>query len=1069
MRIGAVPLIAVSLVATTLLLTCSTAAAQKSSPEALQVYSDAVNFQNAGQFDLAIEDWGKFLKKYPTDPLAGKARHYLGVCLTQQKKLDQAVVEFEKVIANHPKLELLEDTYLNLGSCCFTLAQQGKKPMYAKAAKAFADMIKAFPEGKYTDQGLYFQGESLYATGDKKGAVAAYAALVADHLKSKLRADGVYALGATQEELGQFAEAGKAYDTFLEEFADHKLATEVRMRKAETIMQAGQFAEAEKVFAEVAAVEGFASADHALFRQAGCVLKQNKFAEAGGLYAKLVTTFTKSTYKNDSIMLAGRCYYRAKQYPQAGKWFDSALKAGGADLPEATHWRCRIYLRDNKPAQAAALAEKTLPKAEKSKYLVNLKMDQADALYEIANRRSESVELYLKIAEDHEKHESAPQALYNAAYGLMDVGKHDDALTQAAAFLEKHPGHALTLDVQHVAAESNLLLKKYPEAETAYQELVAAAGKRPELEQWQVRLALVMYLQKKRKETVEFLTPLLPKLKAADNKAQAQFLVGTCHYYLGDYNAAVTALTASLAANPKWTQTDEVLLNLSRAQRKLNKFKEAIAAVKKLIDQYPNSDLMDRAHFRLAEYSYSSGDSETAVTEYDTVITTWEKSILVPHALFGKGWAQLRLKQYAAAAESFTALIDGHAGHSLIPGAHSARAMCRQQAGDFKGAIEDIDVYLQSNPALDDKIDALYVRGLCEVGLKSHAAAAKTFEAILKEKPDYSGAAKVLYELAWAYKSLKKDEPAVKNFKLLAKNHAGSPLAAEANYHVGEEQYAKKQYDAAVKSYTTAKAKAGKGDLGEKSTYKLAWSQYQLKDYITALVNFSDQVATYPNGKLISDGLFMKAECLFKQEKYALALAGYTAAQAKPASSKDISVLILLHGGQSASQTEQWKQAIAMFEKIPLGFPDSVYVPEAIYEQGWATQNLGEDRWDDAMKLYETATEKSRGKVGARARFMRGEIYFAKNDHAAAIREFLRVVLGYGGDQAPDEVKPWQAKSAYEVARCYEVQILDAKGQQRKQLISDALKYYNIVVEKFPDSPEAPAATKRVEELKKLK
>src|SRR5690606_21992177 len=117
---------------------------------------------------------------------------------------------------------------------------------------SFAEMLKAFPKGKFADQALYFQGESYYQLGKKQEAAAAYTELVKNFEKSNLRADALYALGVTHEELTAWADAGKTYDLFLKEFPESELATEVRMRKAETILQTGDPAAAEKIFAEVA-------------------------------------------------------------------------------------------------------------------------------------------------------------------------------------------------------------------------------------------------------------------------------------------------------------------------------------------------------------------------------------------------------------------------------------------------------------------------------------------------------------------------------------------------------------------------------------------------------------------------------------------------------------------------------------------------------------------------------------------------------------------------------------------------------------------------------------------------
>src|SRR2546421_742749 len=91
----------------------------------------------------------------------------------------------------------------------------------------------------------------------------------------------------------------------------------------------------------------------------------------------------------------------------------------------------------------------------------------------------------------------------------------------------------------------------------------------------------------------------------------------------------------------------------------------------------------------------------------------------------------------------------------------------------------------------------------------------------------------------------------------------------------------------------------------------------------------------------------------------------------------------------------------------------------------WPKQNLGKP--DEALADYEVAARKSRDYVGARARFMRGELLFAQKKHEEASREFQRAMYGYGGDQATAETKNWQAKSGYEAGRCAEVLIAAAK------------------------------------------
>jgi cellulose synthase operon protein C len=1037
-----------------------------SPPEAARAFNGAVNAQKNGAFDLAADEWQRFLKSYPKDPLAAKAQLYLGMCQLQLKDYAKAADNFTAVIKNYPKFDLLEDTYQNLASAEYALGVAGDKDAYQRAADNFAELVKRFPQSKYAEDAVYFRGEALYAIGKKEDAATAYQQLLKDYPQSGRRADALYALGVTQEELSQFADAGKTYDAFLKDFADNGLAAEVRMRKAETILQAGDFAAAAKIFGEVAAVKDFGPADHALMRQAFALAKQDKYAEAADVYANVATNFAQSPNAPEATIAAGRAYYRAGELDDAAKWLDQSVKAANADSAEAAHWLARIHLRDKQPQKAADVAEKLISTGGDSPYLVHLRMDKADALYDLDGKRSEALDLYAKIAADHPQHELAPQALYNAAFAALDLKQFDAALKYCGDFEKAFPQDRLLPDVKYVAAECQLQLKRYPEAEAAYAVIIEKHSDHPEADLWRVRLGLAQFLQKKYGETVSGLSKVVGTLKVPEQIAEANYLIGASQFFSDKFAEAERALSASLQASSQWRQADETLLLLARSQGKLNQNDAAKKSITQLLNDFPNSALLDQAHYRLAEFSYAADDYKTAVAEYGVVAEKWPDSSFAPYALFGKGWAHLKSKELQPATESFTSLVTKHSGHALAADAQFGRAIARRQSGDFKGAVEDIDAYLKSNPDDEHRADALYEKGLAQVGQNDFAGASTTFESLLKDHPKYAGADKALYELGWALKSMDKHSEAVPVFARIAKEHPESGFAAEAWFHVGEGNYDAKEYSDAAAAYQSSLDKKPGDELAEKAAYKLGWSHFQQKQYADALKSFEQQLAAYPAGPLAADGVFMKAECLFRQDNFKEALPAYQAAAKTKASSPTIEQLTLLHGGQSASQLKDYKSAIALLSQIPEKHPQAAIVPEAHYELGWAKHQSGDA--EAALKDYEVAAEQSREHVGARARFMMGEVYFERKEYEPAIREFQRAMFLYGGDNATAETKNWQAKAGYEAGRCSEVQIMGAKDAARTKLIADAKRFYGFVVDKHPQHELAAQSKKQLEKLSKL-
>lgn len=1099
---GSIATLAVLVLLTGVLPMSWARAQQEDDAAARNLYADAANAQNGGAFELAAAEWKRFLEKYPKSPLADKAQHYLGVCRLQLKppRYEEAAQAFAAVVAKIPQnkdFSLNEDAYLNLGWCQYSLASQQPKKAAEwnqKAADTFAAMVKQFPKGKFTDQALYFEGEALYAMGKRKESLAPYVKLISDFPSSSLRASGLYALGVTREELSQFPAAGEAYDLFLKEFPDNELVTEVRMRKAETLLQAGLeldrqkkdaeaqplYKQAAEMFADAASAQGFKLADHALFRQAYCVLKQNEVSAAGDLYAKLAADFPESSYVREATMSAGRSYYRGDEFAKAAEAFQQVIAqeaaappdAKQALAPEAAHWICRIDLKQNQPAKAEALAAKVLPQAGESPYFVELLMDQADALYAQPKRKAESLPLYLKIAADHPQHAAAPRALYNAAFTAMELEKHDEALQHVAAFLAKYKNDALLPDVQFVGAECNLFLKKYAEAEAAYRQLIEANPSHAEAAVWQLRLGLCLYMEKKYAETIEAMAPVAAGLPRPAQQADANYLIGASQFHLDKPAEAVKSLEASLAADAKWSKADETLLLLSRALHVEKKDDEAVTVVKRLLAEHPDSRLASEAHYRYGEYAYAQNDYPTAIAQYDAVIDAAPDSQFAPYALYGKGWSQLKQKQWPAAAESFTALIDKHGDHQLTPEAVFARGMCRRQAKDFEGAIADLDRFLAGDPTgAANRASAMYERGLAQAAMKDNAAAAKTFQTVLEDHAQWEQAAKVMYELGWTYRALDKVDQATAMFARLAKEHPDSEYAAEACFHVAESLYQQEKWAEAQQQYATSKEKAGTSELGEKAAYKLGWAFFKADQFEQALEQFTGQVTDYPQGPLLADGQFMKAECLFKLENYAEALPAYQAAKASAAKSEKLSdvvkALILLHGGQSAGQLKKWDESLALLTPIVEQYKQSPYLAEAQFEIGQAQKNLGKTA--EALAAWEQAATLSRGGIGARARFEMGELEFGAKKFDDAVVEFQRVMFGYGGDNAADDVKPWQAKAAVEAGRCAETQIEATKGADRVKWLTDAKRFYKYVVDKHPQEKKlADFAKMRLAALAKV-
>ena len=1027
--------------------------AAKSPAAAVRQFRECVAFQDRGVYDLAADEWEKFLERFPQDPLAAKAQHYLGLCRLLLKQYDAASVALKKAIEKYPKSELIDESYLNLGLTQYSIAQEGKSEVYDEAIATFSGMIAKFPQSKQLGDARYYLGESLYARDKKKDAIEVYAKLIDKQPESPLRPDALYALGVTLQELGSETEAGQAFAKFIKEYPQHALYAEVLMRRAETLFSQKEFAQAEQGFREAASAPSFQMADLSTMRLAASLFAQQKIAEAAAVYVSMPEKFPKSESRVAAQLAAGNCYYLLGDFPAAEKWLTATLPSGGEIGAEAAHWLARAALKQHKPADALQVVEQALPASQATTFAVALRLDQADALYDLEGRRAESIPLYAALAKDHPKHELAPQSLYMAAFATLGEADYKAAQGYCEAFLKAYADQPLAADVRYVAAESALQLKDQAQAETLYRQLIEASPQHADVNLWKVRLGLTLSLEKKYADVVATLGPLAGELKSPELLAEAQYLLGSAQSELKQYEPALQSFEASLAAQPAGKHADEALLGLAAVQRQSNDVPAAIASLGKLLSEFPQSKLLDRAHFYLGEYSSAGGDFPAAAAEYQQVLTTWPQSPLAPHAQYGLAWTQLARKDYAGAAKTYDALIEKNSQHAVAAKARYARAMAREQLKDYSGAEQDLVAFLATNPVGRERLDAIYLQGLCAAGLNQFDRAIELFRSILAADSKFVSADKVLYELAWALKSANKPSESLETFQTLAHDHADSPLAAESLYYIGEHLYGDKKFAEAAASYTAAMNRAGKTELGERAGHKLGWTYYQQGQFDRAQEVFQTQLDGFPQGELAAEGRFMLGESLFYEKKYSEAQAAYALALEHPPAGQESRALLHLHAAQTLAQSKQWAESLGLLESGLKQFPESAYLPEMLYESGWAQQNLG--KREDAIARYEKAAAASDREVSARARFMIGEILFEQQQYKEAVRNYFKVAYGYGYPESSEAIRAWQANAAFEAGRSFEM----------LRAVDQAKKAFREVVEKYPQSDKSTQAKAHLQAL----
>lgn len=1055
---------------------------QTSNRRAIAHYSDAAGYQNKGAYALAIEEWRKLLDAYPQDPLASKAWHYLGVCYTQLEAPDYtaATQAFEKALEDK-NLEVREESLINLSWCLFSSAREQsagsdeQRTGLEKAKTRLSEFLKSYGEGSYLDQALFYMGEIEYSLGNAERSIPYYKKLLdtPSLKKSSLRPGALYAIAVAYEEKQQESQALRYFRQFLDEYPEHRLISEVSVRLADLYLKQGKHPEATQLLEGLVRKADGTMNDYALLRLGYAVSLDGPGDQAADYYSQLLEKYPESQHAGTAALSLGQLLFKRGQYEEAVQRFHGVLAAQDSQSADAAHWIAITRLRQGKPEEALQVIKSALQWAEDTPNLVNLQMDYADALYAIPTRLDEAREAYEKIVEEHPQHALAPRAAYNAAFAALQAGKLADARKWSELFLNRFPQDPLRNDVAAVAAEALLQQGEHQAAAQAYRKLRDADKQNPAFNQWSLRLATAYYLAGDYASASKLLKQELLQLSEDNQKAEAQFILGASYLYQEQTAAAIEQFTASHRTSDRWTSADEVLLMLAEAHQRNKDNQAARETLELLLKKYPNTRLKAQVDYKLAQLSAALNDFDQAISRYRAIVASDQASSYHSFANYGIAWCLMQQDEYAEALQQLQPLLRQNLRDTIAAEAQLAAGICLRKTDQIEAAIAALKKFLDTQPTGTSLANGLYELGLAYTQQEDLAEASRFFQRIVEEVPDYAALDQVLYELAWNAQDAGEPTKANKYFQRLADEFPQSEYAAEASYMLAQQQYDAQQFDRAAQTYTSVLERTQDAELREKTQYKLGWSLFQQERYSQAAEHFAKQSQWFPDGPLAVDALFMKAECDFEQERFEPALDGYRAARKKlesgqsTAASDQVKSLIYLHGAQCLRELAEWNECESWLKVITSTYPKSPYLWTAVYELGYCKQK--QDQATEALKFYGQVVENNRNEIGARARFMMGEVYFSQRDFRRAIEEFTRVAYGFGGEKAPADIKNWQAKSAFEAARCYEVMVSDLRGDSRDKAMQGAMKFYEEIVRDHGQHELAAQATSRLGELQKLR
>jgi TolA-binding protein len=854
--------------------------------------------------DAAVRHFQQALDAYPKGDMADDARFGLARCYELLKKTPEAIRAYQEIAGSRSSARAAE-AQLSLGGLQYEAGD------YAAAAAAFGAVEQRFPESPQLPQAQLNLGFSLYQLHDYQKAAAQFDKLARNE---KYAAEAALWKGLSLKSLGDFPQAIAALQPAYDKFRDQPIGEKLLFQWAQCEDRRGERDQSRRLFVEVADRWPKGSlADESLHSACLAAVETGKLPEAEALLARFERDYPGNRLRLRQEVLKGRLLAAKSDFSGAVKIYQAVIAATEI---EGTRQQARFYLGYalQNLKQHAQVLEETEPLAARvaiDKALADyagvyvlrgvsqLELAKAAAKAKGGEASPEAAALCAAaVASVRQYRAAAPNgALSERALAIATVAealdrKKNDALSSLAALRKAKPQSTELGEALVELGEIALSRQDYDLAERMFGELSGWPKESRFHSQALADLGWSQHKQKKYAEAAASFARVLaehpedrlvpeaafqrgvsledagkiPEAQAAF--AQAWKLPGNSQeVFLAGWRSArlLARLKKSAEADaafdellkrfPKSADGDKVLSEWAGVEYDAENPARGDELLRRLVAEYPTSNLADDAQFSLAESDFLASNLDKARAQFSVLSTSPAADAAVQQkALYQLMRLETEARQWAALRKICDDLVNRFPEGAYRHEAELRRAEADFNLAEFKSAHERLLALkaLKDDPSCKKapwfpRVWVLLAE--TEWRMQQYDAVAAT----VAEYRAWDPQSPLLYQAdevaGRGLKSQAKWAEARAAFERALKAPQGklSETAAKSQFLLADTYYWEKNYQAAIREYFKVDILYKFPDLKAAALYQAGVCQEELQQWKEAAKTYDDVLKRFPN------------------------------------------------------------------------------------------------------------------------------------------------------------------------------------------------------------------------------
>ncbi|MFO0948639.1 MAG: tetratricopeptide repeat protein [Planctomycetota bacterium] len=595
----------------------------------------------------------------PDQPFADDARFAVGVLAFQDRRFDEAIASFKRLIADFPSSSLLPAAFLNQGLC---LLQQER---FVEASSLLSDAAKRFPDDRQVADMKYHAAVAEFRAGQFRTAKEQLVSLLESQPGFEKGSQGWYYVCLAAKECSEPAVALAAHAQLASNAKSKEWRDRAAVVAAEALLATPSVEKRGETLANLqAATEDPAARLRLSYYAAVLAMDEKRYADAQRELETLLLAKPSGELARESSYLLGMALLRQRQWAKAVSPLDQYLRTEPTDvhpLSPSTLAAMRGLgeaLSETEETDAnhevmTRLIEFAAPRPEGPEILAAFADRLADA-----GRHAPAVAIHQRLSMLEQTVAAKSKALIAWGWSLYELEQYSAAqekFSSAADLADPNPAHSVearymagvcaqkekdtavaiecfekvlnesggsewSLDAGQRLADLLIANKRLEEADKVYATMAQQIGDAP-------AMARVLYdrgwlaLERDNKDQAqECFKQLVVKFPSSEWSAESTLKLAELSYEKGDFQASFEHASGPAPNSADATVASRLLYRRGLAAKSLGKLDEARAAFEKLSQEHAKDRLAPIAEFWLAEMDYDAGNAEAALAGFRKVL-----------------------------------------------------------------------------------------------------------------------------------------------------------------------------------------------------------------------------------------------------------------------------------------------------------------------------------------------------------------------------------------------------------------------------------------------------------------